>query len=65
MQLSKYKTKVMDSPVMRKIIINTLQEGPIPDHIAFIMDGNRRYSKLHEIPTAKGHYLGSVALEKV
>ena len=48
----------MDSPIMRDILINALQEGPIPDHIAFIMDGNRRYSKVHRMPTAKGHYLG-------
>ncbi|KAB8275390.1 putative undecaprenyl diphosphate synthase-domain-containing protein [Aspergillus minisclerotigenes] len=45
--------------------INIIRRGPIPKHIAFIMDGNRRYAKAHGIPTAKGHYLGAEATSNV
>lgn len=54
--------RVLDSYPMRGLLINTLQQGPIPHHIAFIMDGNRRYAKLHRMSIGKGHYLGSQAL---
>lgn len=65
MILSKYKQSALNSPFITDALINTLQVGVIPDHIAFIMDGNRRYSRLHGIPVAKGHFLGSRALMRV
>jgi ditrans,polycis-polyprenyl diphosphate synthase len=39
--------------------------GIIPQHIAFIMDGNRRYAKINSIETYKGHAAGFNQLEKV
>ncbi|KAE8727100.1 Dehydrodolichyl diphosphate synthase 6 [Hibiscus syriacus] len=33
------------SSVIRECIFGVLRVGPIPNHIAFIMDGNRRYDK--------------------
>lgn len=37
----------------------------IPQHIAIIMDGNRRWAKAHDLPAIKGHEAGSEALEKI
>lgn len=37
----------------------------IPNHIAIIMDGNRRWARSHNLPNIKGHEAGSETLEKV
>jgi ditrans,polycis-polyprenyl diphosphate synthase len=42
-----------------------MKMGIIPQHIAFIMDGNRRYAKINSIETSKGHAAGFNQLEKV
>ncbi|TSC66078.1 MAG: Isoprenyl transferase [Microgenomates group bacterium Gr01-1014_80] len=36
-----------------------------PQHIAIIMDGNRRWARAHYLPEIKGHEAGSDALERV
>lgn len=48
---------------MRKFIFRILSVGTIPSHIAFIMDGNRRYAK-HNLwaDDAAGHKAGFLAL---
>jgi undecaprenyl pyrophosphate synthase len=48
-----------------KFLSNVVQNGPVPEHIAFIMDGNRRYARRHGKKTLVGHYRGAVALENV
>lgn len=48
-----------------KFLSNVVQNGPVPEHIAFIMDGNRRYAKKHNMKTLMGHYCGVEALENV
>jgi undecaprenyl diphosphate synthase len=37
----------------------------IPQHIAIIMDGNRRWARGKELPDIEGHRAGSDALEKI
>ncbi|HZD44219.1 MAG TPA: polyprenyl diphosphate synthase [Methanomicrobiales archaeon] len=37
----------------------------IPNHIAIIQDGNRRYAREHGIDTARGHRLGADTTEKM
>ncbi len=37
----------------------------IPQHIGFIVDGNRRWAKLHGIPTYEGHLAGYNALHDI
>lgn len=37
----------------------------IPNHIAIIMDGNRRWARRKGLPDIKGHEAGSDALEKI
>ncbi|MBI3494411.1 di-trans,poly-cis-decaprenylcistransferase [Candidatus Saccharibacteria bacterium] len=34
------------------------QDNKIPNHIGFIMDGNRRWAKTHGLPTYEGHLAG-------
>ncbi|KAF7099644.1 hypothetical protein CFC21_101254 [Triticum aestivum] len=47
---------------LRKCIIAVLSYGPMPKHIAFIMDGNRRYAKSRSIKQGTGHSVGFAAL---
>ncbi|KAI1165820.1 di-trans,poly-cis-decaprenylcistransferase [Nemania serpens] len=49
----------------REVLIGTLRQGPIPKHVAFEMDGNRRFAKNHKIETIEGHHLGFEALARV
>ncbi|CAG8202083.1 unnamed protein product [Penicillium olsonii] len=45
-------------------ITETLKEGPIPRHVAFIMDGNRRYAKQNSVTVAEGHSAGASTLKQ-
>ncbi|OMP03229.1 Di-trans-poly-cis-decaprenylcistransferase-like protein [Corchorus capsularis] len=47
----------------RKFIVSTLSVGPIPAHVAFIMDGNRRYAKQRNLEEGEGHNAGYLALK--
>ena len=46
-------------------LLRTLQLGPMPRHVGFIMDGNRRFAKQKALQTFKGHELGFSQLENV
>ncbi|KAJ4403637.1 cis-prenyltransferase [Neurospora sp. IMI 360204] len=50
---------------LRETLIGALKQGPIPRHVAFVMDGNRRYARSHKIETIEGHHLGFEALARV
>lgn len=50
---------------LRQVLIGSLRQGPIPRHVAFEMDGNRRYARSHKIETVEGHHLGFEALARV
>jgi ditrans,polycis-polyprenyl diphosphate synthase len=45
--------------------IAAIRRGPVPQHIAIIMDGNRRYARSNRIDTAEGHYSGAETLKNV
>ena len=49
------------------ILISGLKaSGPIPKHVAIIMDGNRRYAKKRGFAhVSEGHFEGAKTLEKV
>jgi ditrans,polycis-polyprenyl diphosphate synthase len=47
---------------VRRSIFCVLSVGPIPNHIAFIMDGNRRYGKKQNLMEGIGHRVGFLAL---
>ncbi|KAF5738093.1 rubber cis-polyprenyltransferase HRT2 [Tripterygium wilfordii] len=48
--------------VMRRCMFNVLSVGPIPNHLAFIMDGNRRYAKKRNLEFGAGHKAGFLSL---
>jgi undecaprenyl diphosphate synthase len=39
---------------------DTVRAGIIPEHLAVIMDGNRRWAKIRNLPTSKGHKEGAM-----
>ncbi|XP_050392674.1 dehydrodolichyl diphosphate synthase complex subunit DHDDS isoform X2 [Patella vulgata] len=43
---------------LQKICAGILKAGPIPNHVAFIMDGNRRFATKNSIDRAQGHLQG-------
>ena len=43
----------------------SLSTGPLPRHIAFIMDGNRRWSRSHGMPVQEGHAKGFETLKRI
>jgi ditrans,polycis-polyprenyl diphosphate synthase len=47
------------------IIFGILSAGPIPKHVAFVMDGNRRYARKNNKNVQEGHSEGFVALKRV
>jgi len=50
---------------VRELLIGALRQGPIPEHVAFVMDGNRRFARSHKIETVEGHNLGFEALVRI
>lgn len=72
MHLSQLRKWVLESPPiewginqLRELLIGALRQGPIPQHVAFVMDGNRRFARSHKIETVEGHNLGFEALARV
>ena len=50
---------------VRRVLLGVLKAGPIPHHVAFIMDGNRRYARDKGVKVIQGHVDGFVALRRV
>ena len=72
MHLNRLRKWVYSSPPVewsmnqvRELVIGAVRQGPVPQHIAFVMDGNRRFARTHKIETAEGHNLGFESLAKV
>ncbi|KAI0295851.1 Di-trans-poly-cis-decaprenylcistransferase [Multifurca ochricompacta] len=57
------RDKAIDS--LQNALIYVLKAGPIPRHVAFVMDGNRRYARLKKMQVSQGHVDGFAALIKV
>ncbi|KFK27579.1 hypothetical protein AALP_AA8G402200 [Arabis alpina] len=52
--------------LMRRFIFRVLRAGPIPNHISFIMDGNRRFAKKHNLESVHaGHRAGFISVTYV
>lgn len=52
-------------PALRALLLSTLKLGPLPAHIAFIMDGNRRHALNHAQPLQVAHEQGFEALKRI
>lgn len=50
---------------LRDLLIGALKQGRVPQHVAFEMDGNRRYARSHRMETVEGHHRGFEALARV
>lgn len=50
---------------LREVLIGALKQGPVPQHVAFEMDGNRRYARGRRMETIEGHHHGFEALARV
>jgi ditrans,polycis-polyprenyl diphosphate synthase len=57
------RDKVIDH--MWHFLLSVLKAGPIPQHVAFIMDGNRRYARAKAVKVKQGHVEGYIALRRV
>ncbi len=44
--------------LLRRLVYLLLRTGPIPQHIAFIMDGNRRFAEQCHLDRMAGHLQG-------
>ena len=46
-------------------LLQQVKAGPIPNHVAIIMDGNRRFAREIGLSTVEGHEQGRLKLEEV
>ncbi len=51
--------------IYEKLLIREVMKNKIPNHIAIIMDGNRRYARKIGLPAYFGHIFGSRKAEKI
>jgi len=51
---------IVDSSLttFQRFCLNVLRCGPLPKHVAIILDGNRRYAKKQHVEKAEGHSKG-------
>lgn len=71
-QISTFRKWILSSPPaewalnqLRELLIGAIKQGNVPRHVAFVMDGNRRYARTHRIETVEGHNLGFEALARI
>ena len=56
------------SPVYKlyeKRLLSQVRKGPVPNHLAVIMDGNRRYAESLGLHPNEGHVVGKGTLENL
>lgn len=53
------------STTAQRVLLYILSAGPVPRHVAFIMDGNRRYARAKHQKVEQGHFAGYIALRRV
>ncbi|KAF9006982.1 Decaprenyl diphosphate synthase-like protein [Cyathus striatus] len=50
---------------VQRVIVGALAAGPVPRHIAFVMDGNRRYARMNQKKVQQGHSDGFLTLRRM
>src|SRR5688500_13385439 len=64
--LEKSIVKEYELSFWEKFAIQVIKCGPIPQHVAFIMDGNRRYARQKKLSsTIEGHTQGYSAMANI
>lgn len=70
--ISGFKNIILSFPLItylqsfvKDIIIAIMKTGPIPKHIALIMDGNRTYAKNNQLSLKEGHLAGAETLIQI
>ncbi len=51
--------------IYEKRLLRSVKSGAIPEHIAIIMDGNRRFARKKGLEPHEGHFFGSKKAEEV
>lgn len=51
--------------VTKKKVCSALRSGPVPQHVGFIMDGNRTYAKRKHIELKEGHNAGFESMARI
>jgi ditrans,polycis-polyprenyl diphosphate synthase len=54
-----------DDDLPQALVQRGLRKELMPRHVAFVMDGNRRWAEARGLTTAEGHEAGSRALKKI
>lgn len=49
----------------KKTFASIYQTGPVPRHVAFVMDGNRRYAKNKKMEVKEGHNAGFESMAQI
>lgn len=55
----------LTNEVYERILIEEIKKNPVPNHVAIITDGNRRYARSLGLPDSEGHIKGKEKLEEV
>lgn len=50
---------------LTRLLLRLLALGPVPRHVAFVMDGNRRFARLRGQRVVEGHLRGFESLRTV
>ena len=51
--------------LLTSVLLYILSFGPIPSHVGFVMDGNRRYAMRRGMKIVQGHHDGFHSLRRV
>ena len=63
--MSWFPEKRTQSAWYHRLCTRILKSGPVPNHIAIIMDGNRRFAQKNSMDRAEGHLKGFDKLAEV
>ncbi|KIA75570.1 hypothetical protein HK57_00673 [Aspergillus ustus] len=65
MDLRSYLNATSSLSWNERLLLDIIQHGPVPRHVAIILDGNRRWARERQLPIIEGHRAGVESLLKV
>lgn len=57
-EMSWFRDEELKLSWFEKLAVNVIKQGKVPQHVAIIMDGNRRFSVKKSVAKAEGHKMG-------